>query len=84
MQNETGFICKRGFRHAGQKREHQSMDPVISITERAGDKGKDAEQDSIFVVDKKKARIMYKNVDDGTEILEYIMKIQKDHPLKSF
>jgi len=32
----------------------------------------------------KKARILYKSVDDVTDTIEYIMKIEKDRPVEAF
>jgi len=46
-------------------------------------KRKDTEHDSIFVMEKK-ARILYKSVDDVTDTIEYIMKIEKDRPVEAF
>jgi len=71
MEKESGFCCYRSFRDYEQNCVHQSIDPVISITEKVGAKRSNRDSASIFVIDKKKARFL-QNKDNN---IECIMKI---------
>jgi len=77
MEKESGFHCYRAFRDVEKKCEHQSIDPVISIT--VGAKRKDRDSSSIFAIDKKKARFLQKSINDCGNVIECFMKIGINH-----
>jgi len=79
VENESGFHCYRAFKDSKQKCLYQSIDSVISITETVGAKRNHGDCASMFVMDKKRAHFLHKNVGDSENVLECFMKIVS-HP----
>jgi len=82
LESECGFYCSRGFKEIGTSFEHMICEPIISITEKLLGKRKMEEYESLFPLDKTKARILYKSVgSDSQKIVECTVKIGKLGPV---
>ena len=81
-ESECGFYCTRAFQQIGGSFEHMSCEPIISISEKSLGKRKMEEYESLFSLDKTKARILCKSVGNNSkEIVECTVKIGKLRPV---
>lgn len=81
-ESECGFYCTRAFKQIGGSFEHMSCEPIISISEKSLGKRKMEEYESLFSLDKTKARILCKSVGNNSkEIVECTVKIGKLRPV---